>query len=39
MALNVPNLPSAAEAKIRSVYDLAKEIRLKVGLQPSSAFH
>ncbi len=33
MALNVPNLPSAVEAKLRSVYDLAKEIRSKVGLQ------
>ena len=39
MALNVPDLPSAAEAKIRSVYDLAKEIRLKVGLQQEHAFH
>jgi hypothetical protein len=39
MALNVPNLPSAAEAKIRCVYDLAKEIRLKVGLQPDAAVH
>ena len=39
MALNVPNLPSAAEAKIRSVYDLAKEIRLKVGLQAEPALH
>ncbi|HZQ70651.1 MAG TPA: hypothetical protein VFA68_19130 [Terriglobales bacterium] len=37
MALNVPNLPSAAEAKIRAVYDLAKEIRLKVGLQSEPA--
>ena len=39
MALNVPDLPSAAEAKIRSVYELAKEIRLKVGLQPEPALH
>ena len=39
MALNVPDLPSAAAAKIRSVYDLAKEIRLKVGLQQEPVFH
>lgn len=39
MALNVPNLPSAVEAKIRSIYDLAKEIRLKVGLQAEPAMH
>lgn len=39
MALNVPNLPSAAEAKIRSVYDLAKEIRVKVGLQTEATAH
>jgi hypothetical protein len=39
MALNVPDLPSAAQAKIRSVYELAKEIRLKVGLQHEHAFH
>ncbi|HVO81893.1 MAG TPA: hypothetical protein VMT28_14245 [Terriglobales bacterium] len=32
LALQVPNLPDAAEAKIRAAYDLAREIRAKIGL-------
>ena len=32
MALQVPNLPKAAEAKIRAAYDLAREMRIKLGL-------
>lgn len=32
MALGVPNLPQNAETKLRSVYDLAREMRTKIGL-------
>jgi hypothetical protein len=32
MALQVPNLPKAAEAKIRAAYDLAREVRTKIGM-------
>jgi hypothetical protein len=32
MALGVPNLPVNAENKIRAVYDLAREMRLKIGM-------
>ncbi len=32
MALQVPSLPSAAEAKLRSVDSLAREMRTKIGL-------
>jgi hypothetical protein len=32
MALGTPNLPSTAEGKLRAVYDLAREIRTKIGL-------
>jgi hypothetical protein len=35
MALQVPNLPKAAEAKIRAAHDLAREIRTKIGLAQS----
>jgi len=31
IALQVPNLPSAAEIKMRSVRDLAQEVRVKLG--------
>ena len=31
MALKVEHLPSSAEAKIRMVYDLAREVRSKLG--------
>jgi hypothetical protein len=32
MALGVPNLPQTAESKLRSVYDLAREMRTKIGM-------
>lgn len=32
MALGVPNLPQTAESKLRTVYDLAREMRSKIGL-------
>jgi hypothetical protein len=32
MALGVPNLPPPAENKLRAVYDLAREMRVKIGL-------
>lgn len=32
MALGVPNLPQTAENKLRTVYDLAREMRSKIGL-------
>jgi len=32
MALDVPNLPAPAENKLRAVYDLAREMRSKIGL-------
>jgi hypothetical protein len=32
MALGVPNLPLPAENKLRAVYDLAREMRVKIGL-------
>jgi len=32
MALGVPNLPQTAENKLRAVYDLAREMRSKIGL-------
>ena len=32
MALGVPNLPVNAENKLRAVYDLAREMRIKIGL-------
>lgn len=32
MALGVPNLPVSAENKLRAVYDLAREMRIKIGL-------
>jgi hypothetical protein len=35
MALQAPNMPGAAEAKLRTVYDLAKELRTKLGVPPS----
>jgi hypothetical protein len=31
MALQVPNLPVAAEIKMRSVRDLAQEVRVKLA--------
>ncbi|MBZ5721541.1 MAG: hypothetical protein LAO03_14275 [Acidobacteriia bacterium] len=37
MALQVPNLPKAAEAKIQAAYDLAREIRTKIGMAQSDA--
>jgi NCAIR mutase (PurE)-related protein len=39
MALQVPNLPNAAEAKIRAAYELAREMRTKIGLggEPAGA--
>lgn len=35
LALAVPQLPATAQAKIRSACDLAKEIRLRLGLEAS----
>ncbi len=32
MALGVPNLPLNAENKLRAVYDLAREMRVKIGM-------
>ncbi len=32
MALGVPNLPQTAENKLRTVYDLAREMRVKIGM-------
>lgn len=32
MALGIPNLPHTAENKLRTVYDLAREMRSKIGL-------
>jgi len=32
IALEVPNLPTPAEDKLRAVYDLAREMRIKIGL-------
>lgn len=32
MALGVPNLPLTAENKLRAVYDLAREMRTKIGM-------
>jgi hypothetical protein len=32
MALGVPNLPVSAENKLRAVYDLAREMRSKIGM-------
>jgi len=32
MALDVTHLPSAAEAKVRMIYELAREIRAKLGI-------
>lgn len=32
MALGIPNLPQTAENKLRTVYDLAREMRSKIGL-------
>ncbi len=32
MALGVPNLPQTAETKLRTVYDLAREMRTKIGM-------
>jgi hypothetical protein len=32
LALQAPNLPNAAEAKIRAAYELARELRAKIGL-------
>jgi hypothetical protein len=32
MALGVPNLPVTAENKLRTVYDLAREMRVKIGM-------
>ena len=32
MALGVPNLPLKAENKLRAVYDLAREMRVKIGM-------
>lgn len=32
MALGTPNLPATAEGKLRAVYDLAREMRTKIGL-------
>lgn len=32
MALGIPNLPSTAENKLRAVYDLAREMRSKIGM-------
>jgi hypothetical protein len=32
MALGTPNLPLTAESKLRAVYDLAREMRLKIGM-------
>jgi hypothetical protein len=32
LALQVPNLPKAAEAKIQAAYDLAREMRTKIGM-------
>ena len=32
MALGLPNLPQTAETKLRAVYDLAREMRSKIGL-------
>jgi hypothetical protein len=35
MALQLPGIPAAAEAKMRAVHDLAKEIRVKLGIAKS----
>jgi hypothetical protein len=32
MALGTPNLPLTAESKLRAVYELAREMRLKIGM-------
>jgi hypothetical protein len=32
MALQVPNLPAAADAKIRAACELAREMRAKLGI-------
>ena len=32
MALGTPNLPATTEGKLRAVYDLAREMRTKIGL-------
>jgi hypothetical protein len=32
LALQTPNLPAAAEAKIRTAYDLARQMRARIGL-------
>jgi hypothetical protein len=32
LALQAPNLPNAAEAKIRAAYELARELRAKIGI-------
>jgi hypothetical protein len=37
LALQAPNLPGVAEAKIRTAYDLAREIRAKIGLAGEDA--
>ena len=32
LALQVPNLPKAAEAKVQAAHDLARELRTKIGM-------
>ena len=32
LALQVPNLPKAAEVKLRTAFELAREVRLKIGM-------
>ena len=35
LALEVPNLPKTAEAKVRAAHDLARELRAKIGMTQS----
>ena len=37
LALQVPNLPKAAEAKLQAAHDLARELRTKIGLGAAEA--